>query len=116
MSDGILFYSKGNSAVTKSKTNKKPLLLLILSCIQVINNWYYLFLGESSLEFFRRDYCISVLYAGFSVNGRKPAYWYRYGRNDKIQRDAFVNASPWIHYFGYYHHIIVRLAMLSGAL
>lgn len=50
------------------------------------------------------------------VNGRKPAYWYRYGRNDKIQRDAFVNASPWIHYFGYYHHIIVRLAMLSGAL
>ena len=54
-----------------SKTNKKPLLLLILSCIQVINNWYYLFLGESSLgesslEFFRRDYCISVLYAGFS--------------------------------------------------
>ena len=51
-----------------------------------------------------------------TVNGRKPAYWYRYGRNDKIQRDAFVNASPWIHYFGYYHHIIVRLAMLSGAL
>ena len=50
------------------------------------------------------------------VNGRKPAYWYRYGRNDKIQRDAFVNASPWIHYFWYYHHIIVRLAMLSGAL
>ena len=50
------------------------------------------------------------------VNGRKPAYWYRHGRNDKIQRDAFVNASPWIHYFWYYHHIIVRLAMLSGAL
>lgn len=55
-------------------------------------------------------------YFRLTVNGRKPAYWYRYGRNDKIQRDAFVNASPWIHYFWYYHHIIVRLAMLSGAL
>lgn len=58
----------------------------------------------------------SGYYESWNVNGRKPAYWYRYGRNDKIQRDAFVNASPWIHYFGYYHHIIVRLAMLSGAL
>jgi REP element-mobilizing transposase RayT len=67
--------------------------------------------GKSALMMFDRHANLK-----YKVNGRKPAYWYRYGRNDKIQRDAFVNASPWIHYFGYYHHIIVRLAMLSGAL
>ena len=49
------------------------------------------------------------------VNGRKPAYWYRHGRNDKIQRDAFVNASLWIFDFVYYYLIIVRLATLSAA-
>ena len=75
----------------------------MLQMLKIVKNFYKICFNKS------------VPYSDY-VNGRKPAYWYRHGRNDKIQRDAFVNASPWIHYFWYYHHIIVRLAMLSGAL
>ena len=72
--------------------------------------------GKISSDFFaffkkKLDNC-----AEKCVNGRKPAYWYRHGRNDKIQRDEFVNASLWILDFGYYYLIIiVRLATLSAA-